>query len=55
VQENYDDGFDVDEYISNDREDEIRRNNIDNSMAINPEDRIDMASFMDGTVSTENL
>ena len=55
VQENYDDGFDVDEYITNDREDEIRRNNIDNSIAVNPEDRIDMASFMDGTVSTENL
>jgi len=55
VQDNYDDGFDIDEYIESDREEEFRASNIDSSVNINSDERLDMASFMDGTITTENL
>jgi hypothetical protein len=55
VQDNYDDGFDIDEYIESDREEEFRASNIDSSINVDSDERLDMASFMDGTITTENL
>ena len=55
VQDNYDDGFDIDEYITADREEEFRRANVDTSISVDPGEKVDMASFMNGDVETENL
>ena len=43
------------EYIESDREEEFRASNIDSSINVDSDERLDMASFMDGTITTENL
>lgn len=53
----YEDDFDIDEYIKGDwSENDYRKDNgIDESLNINPNDRLNMADIMNGSVSASSL
>lgn len=51
----YSDGFDIEDYIKGDWDEMDYMRNNDISLIVDNKDRIDMKSFMDGDINTQDL
>lgn len=51
----YSDGFDIEDYVKGDWDEEDYRRINDISLIVDNKDRIDMQSFMDGAINTKDL
>ena len=51
----YSDGFDIEDYIKGDWDEEDYKRNNDISLMIDNKDRVDMQSFMNGDIETKDL